>query len=244
MKRKILVAALGLGCMQLTAAVVSFSDGFEGATIDPFWQVTQVNGTISTSTDVAYAGSRSAKFESTSGGQRSIDLRHDLGELMYGTVSVQFYDYAPGQQTLYEHLGLYEPLSLTDSSVGVADYDANCYLAAVGATGPGQICGSFPGVYTTSIGRTAGWHEFSISRSNTSISIRIDGTLVFTQAGDFPFQYVILNVFGPSFRPNTVVYWDNFQIDAQSASVPEPATTALIGGGLLVLCLRKLRKGR
>ena len=244
MKHWLLIPALVLASGAMPGAVVSFSDGFEGATIDPFWQVVQDFGAISTSTDAAYSGSQSAKFASASGGQRDMRLTHDFGEQMYGTVSVRFYDYAPGQETLYQFLRLYTLNSFGDNFVGAADYDAFCYQAGAVPAGPNQNCGIYPGTYTTGTPRAAGWHLFEMDANESSITISIDSNTVFSQAGDFSFRYVHLSVSGPDWRPNTFAYWDDVQIDVRSAAIPEPATATLLGAGILLLGLRKLAGAR
>lgn len=244
MSKWLLVPIMCAAATAMPGAVVSFTDGFEGASIDPFWQVTQDYGTVSTSADLAFSGTQSAKFASISGGQRGMRLTHDFGEAMYGIVSVRFYDYAPGQETLYEFLRLYTVNAFGENFVGAADYDAFCYQAGSVPSGPNQSCGIYPGTYTTNTARTAGWRLFEIDASSTAISISIDGSQVFTQAGDFPFRYVDLAVSGPFWRPNTLVYWDDFQVNAESAAIPEPSAAVLVGCGLLILGLRRPNEGR
>lgn len=233
-------------CVLSLAAPVTFSDSFEGPTFDPFWTVTQSFGTVSTSTDLAFSGSQSAKFASSSGGQRSMHLEHTFAEPIKGLFSVRFYDYAPGSETLYMSFGLTnssQPSWNTD--VGAKDFDAFCYAASAAGTGPNGSCGIYPQLSTTTVARTAGWRLFEINVGGSDIKIYIDGTLVHTALGDFSFDGVSLNVFGPSWRPNTLVYFDDFSVDGYTASqVPEPGTLSSLALGAAALAALRRRRNR
>jgi Bacterial Ig-like domain (group 3) len=195
-------------------------DGFEGPTIDPFWTVTQQFGSITTSTDVAHSGAQSAKFSSSSGGQRNIILSHTVASPTKGTFEVWFYDNAPGQQTLYEYIQLLNSSTGDKAFIGTQDFDAFCYTAflyngAQGTTlGPNANCGVFPQVLTTSVTRTQGWHLLEIVVAPAAVTFFIDTTQVFTTTGDYGFDNVSLVVTGPSFRPDTVAYFDDFLFTA------------------------------
>jgi hypothetical protein len=82
-----------------------------------------------------------------------------------------------------------------------------------------------------------GWHLLSITLGVNDSSISIDGNPIFSLPGSFTFDTVQLEMFGPAFRPNTVAYFDDFSISANS--VPEPrgigwAMAALFFCGLAV----------
>src|SRR5690349_24329307 len=88
----------------VASAQSAYSDDFEATTVNAFWTSTmQQNGTVALSTDQNYtsSGIRSIKFASASGGQREMHLTHTFSAPTKGTFSVWYYDYAPGQQTLY-----------------------------------------------------------------------------------------------------------------------------------------------
>jgi hypothetical protein len=213
----------------------TFTDGFEGTSFNPFWTLTQQLGTITLSTDETFTGSQSAKFTAGSGGQRNLFLTHTFSSEMVGTVSVYFFDAAPGEQTLYEKLSLSDSQNGTDANVGTQDFDAFCYSAAIGAAGPNANCGQFPQESTTDVMRTEGWHLLSITAGLTDSFISIDGNQVFNLPGPFTFDTVQLEMFGPGFRPNAVAYFDDFSIT--SSTVPEPRNLgwvmpALFFGGL------------
>jgi hypothetical protein len=191
---------------------VSVSDSFEGVAIYPFWTTSQDFGSISLSTDHAYSGSHALKFASSSGGNRSMALRHVFPTLAKGTVSIAFYDDAPGTETLYEQLTVSDSKnSAVSATVGTMDFDSECYEASFGASGPNAICGIYPQTTTTPVRRTPGWHVFSISFGAANVSISIDGDVVFTGSGTYDFDTIQLAVSGPSWRPNTLAYFDDFR---------------------------------
>src|SRR5262249_46271897 len=83
---------LSLAAPSVQAAMV-FSDGFEGPTLDPFWTMDVTNGSITVpSTAAAHGGASSAQFNSTSGGNRYVFLRHDFAAPVFGTASVWVFD--------------------------------------------------------------------------------------------------------------------------------------------------------
>jgi len=192
------------------AGTITFLDDFEAQSIDPFWTTTQEYGTVALSSDQAHSGSQSAKFSSTSGGQRNILLKHEFPNVIEGNVSVWFYDTAPGQQTLYSFLTLYNSTVPWGESgylfgLGVNDWDGSNYFFG----GPEQL-----GDGRTSIPRTVGWHKFEIKISSTGGQMFIDDILVHSFTGDFGFNAVQLSLSGPDWRPNATYYFDDFRLDA------------------------------
>jgi hypothetical protein len=203
----VVFAQLG-GTQTASGAASVYSDDFEAATIDPFWSVTEQYGTVELSSDQAHSGSQSAKFSSTSGGQRQISLAHDFPDVTKGSVSVWFYDTTAGQNTLYALLDIFNSTVAWGEPgyrfhVGVWDSNPDWYGAADGIT-----------TVLTSIPKTVGWHEFKIAYNSSSVQILIDGTEVASYAGDYGFDRSVIGVFGPSWRPNGTFYWDDFNVEA------------------------------
>jgi hypothetical protein len=210
-----------IGCASVAggAAAQSFSDTFEAAALDPGWVIAQQqSGTVSLSTDQnnTLGGSQSLKLASTSGDQRYVKLRRYLGAPMKGTVAVDFYDAAPGQETLYVNFDLSNTESRMHATLGTQDFDAYCYkgfitVADAGVIfGPNANCGIYPQLSTTNVQRTPGWHRFSITIGSQDVVLSIDSTPVYTFPGDFSFDRIELDLSGPVWRPNTVAYFDNF----------------------------------
>src|SRR5579859_2895372 len=205
-----ILAALLVASPVYAAPPISFGDSFEGLKLYPFWSALQQSGSVSLSTDRAYSGSHSLKFASASGNNRNIAVKHVFGTPTKGTVSVAFYDYAPGQQTLYEQLSLsLSTNSAVYASVGTMDFDSQCYEATFGTNGgPNAVCGAYPQMSTTPIVRSAGWHILSIAFGQATASISIDGVVVYSASGNLQFDTIQLAVSGPSWRPDTVAYFD------------------------------------
>jgi hypothetical protein len=211
----VLVARLPLsGVTAQTPALSSYSDSFEGPTLNPFWTALQQNGSIVTSTEQVHSGSRAAKFASSPGGQRYLQLTHRFDAPVKGSFAVWFYDFAPGQETLYEQLQLFNSTDGSGAGIGTQDYDSQCYTSGLYAggvsLGPDATCGYYPQASTTNVRRTIGWHRFEISVGERAIGFSIDGTQVYSTTADLRFDSVTLNVSGPYWRPDTVGYFDDF----------------------------------
>jgi len=208
-----LVIASGVSVYASTPPAISFTDSFEGVTLYPYWSLATQNGTIGTSTNFAYSGSRSLRIASRSGGDRSIVLKHNFGLLTKGVVSIAFYDAAPGEETLYEQFAVYNSKNpAVSAAVGTMDFDSECYMAGFGTDGPNALCGIYPQMSTAPVKRTAGWHVLTISYGQTTVSISIDGKVVFVSTpGNYQFDTIQISVSGPSWRPDTTAYFDNFQ---------------------------------
>lgn len=198
----------------------SLLDTFEAPTINPlFWTQTQQYGTVHLSTDQnkTFGGKQSLKFSSTTGGQREISVSHRFASPQKGTFSIWFYDVAPGQQTQYEQISLYNSITTDYASIGTQDFDAYCYEAQLLnensglQQGPNQNCGQYPQVSTTNVQRTAGWHMLSIFIGTDSITLAIDGNSVFTTSGNYAYDQVAITQSGPNWRPDTYSYWDDYE---------------------------------
>lgn len=225
MKQTLRVALLlVMSLISISAHAQTFSDSYEGSAVDPFWAVTEQFGAISLTTEQAHSGIQSAKFSSSFGGQREVHLIHNFATAQKGVFSVYFYDAAPGQETLYEKLNLYDTTSGESASIGTQDFDAFCYTVQMFnystnvLQGPNGNCGIYPQTSTTNVLRTAGWHKLQIDVSSGSTSFSIDGVQVFTSLGDYSFDSVDISVRGPDWRPNTVAYFDDFSFQASGAN--------------------------
>jgi hypothetical protein len=203
-----------------------YIDGFESPAIGPFWSLTQTFGTVGLTSTVAHTGGQAVQFTSASGGQRDLHMAHRFSGPQKGAFTIWFNDVAAGSQTLYEQLNLTNSLAPNQSAnIGIMDYDAHCYVAWLtdagnGVHGPNRRCGVFPQVTTTNVPRTPGWHRLSIVVGATETTFSIDGVNVLVVPGDFAFDRVDVSVTGPSWRPNTVAYFDDFEFDPNAGYVP------------------------
>jgi len=235
MKKKLFVGLaivmfliVGTVC-SVNATAITFSDDFEAQSFDPFWaDIYQDYGTVTLSSDQAHSGTQSAKFSSTSGGQRWVWLSHKFSEVISGEVSVWFYDITPNQNNLYSSLTLYNSTVTWGEpgyifSLGIMDFNRYNYYS----TSPSSTGG------TPVLQRTLGWHEFKITTGSTGGQMFIDDTLVNSYTGDHGFDSVYLTLSGPYWRPNATYYFDDFSITTSAAPVPEPATILLLGTGLV-----------
>jgi hypothetical protein len=206
------------------AQAQTFFDSYEGSAVDPFWTKTEQFGSVSLTTEQAHGGLQSAKFSSSFGGQREMHLSHNFPSAQKGIFSIYFYDFAPGQETLYEKLNLYNATSGENASIGTQDFDAYCYTVQMYnyntnvLQGPNGTCGIYPQTSTTNVSRTAGWHKLEINVSAVGVSFSIDGVQVFNTQGDYSYDSIDISVTGPFWRPNTVAYFDDFNFQANGTN--------------------------
>lgn len=226
MKRTLRAAFLliVMSLITVSAQAQTFFDSYEGSAVDSYWTITEQFGTISLTAEQAHNGTGSAKFSSSFGGQREMHLTHNFPSPQKGFFSIYFYDAAPGQETLYEKLNLYNSITGENAAIGTQDFDAFCYTAQMYnpntnvLQGPNGTCGIFPQTTTTNVSRTAGWHKLEINVSTGGVSFAIDGTTVFEANGDYSFDSVAISVAGPFWRPNTAAYFDDFKFQENGAN--------------------------
>ncbi len=192
--------------------MAGFTDNFEGPALDPFWSPSAVSGSITfPSTAQAHSGNQSVQFNSTyNTGQKNITLAHDFASPIFGEASVWIYD--TGADVASSN---YIQLTIEDTTNGGGkgaylnawDYDAGPsnggdYVFGVS----GRIDYQFTG-----IDRTQAWHQFRIDSEPDSLSLAVDGITVYTGAGGVPFNQVKLQMYGPTWRPAWVSYFDDFE---------------------------------
>jgi hypothetical protein len=223
-KNLTLLAALGLGLFGLSAKA-QFSDGFEGPSLDPFWSTSLQSGYIvCPSSTRAHTGSHSLELVSTStSSDKWVFVYHQFQQPTYGTVSVWVYDTGADVSSAN-----YITFDITRASSDVAvikTYDFDL--------GPGQGGSTYyywatnvPSGPSSGIDRTQAWHQFTISCLPNALTLRIDGTLIYTGPGGQTFDKVEMYLHGPYWRPAWSVQFDDFQF------TPDPGLDVHMYAGL------------
>jgi hypothetical protein len=188
---------------------VSFTDGFEGQSLDPFWVPNLTGGSVLfPATAQAHGGAQSVKLSVSGGMESHLFLDHVMPALSYGTVSVWVYDPTPGQ--FGNFFGLYLESSTNILDLQTFDYEGSEYHY--------QLSGVS---YPTGVPRTKAWHQFSIQSTAEAVSFSIDGITVYTGPGGIPFDLIRLGVYGSVAASSP--YFDDFQVSATPAEAPRVA---------------------
>jgi hypothetical protein len=240
MKRTILIcvvlSSILIGVGRASGGGITYTDGFEAPTLNPFWSTYSQSGSIALSTAQAHSGEQSVQFTSSAGSEnKSIELSHTFSTPIYGVTSVWVLDTGAGAASSNYISFLISNSNLNFTAV-IGTYD---YGFAGGGPGRGDQYdfsdSPFAGATATGIERSLAWHQFSFVDTPQSLSIMVDGVTVYTRAGagGTPLDQVVLEMSGPSWRPGWVSYFDDFSFS--QASVPEPSTLTLAGVSICVL---------
>lgn len=212
---------------------VSFQDGFEAATFDPFWSKFELNGAVSLTSSRVHTGSQAAQFATNaSGGNKELQLFHYFAAPIFGSASVWVYDAAADAAS-----GNYIEFYATSSGNYVGklmtqDFD-------LGASNGGHYdYSTAQGGGSTTVDRTQDWHHFEITSLPDLLRLSVDGVSVFSAPVGTPFDGIAMNVHAPGFRPGLSVQFDDFQL------VPEPSSIGLILSGAAAIALACVRHRR
>ncbi len=198
--------------------VLSFVDGFEGPTLDPFWTKIEISGFVTMpSTERAHGGSQSVKFTSTnSSSSKDVGLTHSFGTAGCGRSSIWLFDTGANQSSSNQFW-----FSMSNSVTGRgALLAAADYGVADGATYYYDVHGITAHVIT----RTQNWHQFTIDSEPTGLTLLIDGQTVYSSSEAIPFDKVNIQMVAPNWRPEWTSYWDDFEFQE---SGPDLAATSL-----------------
>jgi hypothetical protein len=183
------------------AMSTTFTDGFEGSFLNPFWTVEPGPGTATLTNSAAYAGSQSLKLEVSPTFPWTTGVIHDFSSEQYGSVSVS---------------AMSGPLC-NCSAAALSIYDGTGqWIAVFQRTGDGSFALRFwppgsPGEIPATPVSTplAGWHQLEINSTAGGITAKFDGAVVFTNSAVAKFRYVDLQVWG---GPAGSEYFDNFSV--------------------------------
>ncbi len=211
-----------------------YVDNFEGATLNSFWTTRQNSGSITfPSTAVAHGGHQSVQFNTTANtGQKNVELQHTFAAPIFGSVSIWMYDTGAGVSSAnYMGFAILNTSLGVDSSIGTQDYDLG---PSNGGTYTFGVFGGSGGA--SSIVRTQGWHQFTIDSEMTSLTFSIDGTTIYAGPGGTPFDYFWMYLGGPTWRPASTTYFDDFEFQEAPAanSMIYWSTDFKLNGGTVV----------
>jgi hypothetical protein len=215
-KNLILLAVLGLGLLGVSANA-QFSDNFEGASLNPFWSTALQSGyVVCPSSTRAHSGSYSVELVTTDTGlDKNVRIYHTFAAPTYGTVSFWVYDTAAGFASANSITFYVSRASAAVATIWTPDYSSSTYnWGALGANGP------------TTVARSQAWHQFTISCLSDSITLKIDGIVVYSGAGGQQFDRVDMDLSGISWRPAWSMQFDDFQF------VPDPGLDVHLYAGL------------
>jgi hypothetical protein len=215
----------------------TFNDGFEAASLDPFWTIVGVNGsTVSfPSTAHIHGGSQSVQLNTfNTGQQKEIQLNHNFGAPLYGLFTTWVYDSGAGQasgnylEAYVNSAGGAQTVKLFTQDFDLGPSNGGHYYYQTDATG----------VVDTGIARTANWHQFSIDLESTGTILKVDGTTVYSgPAGTF--SVLTINEHAPDFRSGQTAWVDDVSINVSAA--PEPTSATLLSLGATLIVARRRR---
>jgi hypothetical protein len=230
--------AIAITCWAASASAQQFNDDFEAPALDAYWNhfYSTPYATGALSTEQARSGVQSFKMDALDGGQRFFLIGRDFVGPTKGSFSVHIYDTAPGQETQYAQLGVYDFAAGRFFDFGIFDLAPSEYLINLSdATGSSSLIGS-------GVARSLGWHKFQIDMLASDIVFSIDDNEVYRLADDLSAAQVRLSLFSPEWRPAQAFYFDDYS--GPIGAVPEPASIALLLAGLGTLAMRARGQGQ
>ena len=223
--RKLFCLLLGSCPLICSTAAATFTDGFEGSSINPFWTASGPGTKILTNS-MAFSGSQSLQLTASSNSPWDADLTHDFGSVQSGSVSVYAYTGV---------LGSAAGLQIDDATYtwsAVLQRDATGGFIARVNHGTSESDFSFAG--------SPGWHELEIDVNQSGVTFKFDGTAIFSNPSVTGFRYVDLQVWGASIGSE---YFDSFAATTNGATLPSITTTSLPGGAVGVAYGQTLAAG-
>jgi hypothetical protein len=205
-----------------------FIDGFEGPSLDPFWNhKTQVSGTIAPTTALPHSGQQSLQMQTVNtSSNKYLFLGHNFADPTYGRVEVWVYDNgADVSSSNYLFLTLYNSAENKRAFIGTFDYD-------LGAGNGGDVYyfnnwapQHSSGGIRSGIDRTQGWHHWEIESTPQHQVLSIDNQVVYSSAAGLSFDQLHISTSGPSWRPPWNGFFDDFAFVEYGD--PDLAPTAL-----------------
>jgi autotransporter-associated beta strand protein len=219
------------------AQSIQFSDNFTSPTLNSWWNADQQNSGSITYPSTTYPagpgvnGAVQLNSTVTSYG-KGIQLGHQFSQPMYGDASISFYDTAANLAS-----GNYMGFSFQNSALNenahltTMDYDNLFGTPGNPNYGGAYNYYTFSGVSNASlVNRTAAWHEYEIDDTPQSLTLLVDGTVVYSGPGGTPFDNINFDLSGPTWRPALGTYLANFSFSGSTA-VAGPSVWASAASG-------------
>ncbi|HUS36038.1 MAG TPA: hypothetical protein VM680_11870, partial [Verrucomicrobiae bacterium] len=197
----------GAGSPQSLAA--QFSDNFEAAALNSFWEPYQTAGVVSISTDRTHSGSRSLALTSFNlSVQKNIGVIHNFGQQVHGTFSIWVWD-SGADLSSANYVGVWARNRATQESLGIftQDYD-------LGPSNGGIYYYSAPlAAAASTVDRTQAWHRFTVTALADSVSLSVDNRVIYSAPVGFSFDAIEFEIHAPGFRPAFTYWFDDFNVD-------------------------------
>lgn len=219
---------VGTFTLHVATAPQNFSDGFEAATINPFWTslVTGTDGGLVHLTNtIAHTGSQSIELD-TSGTFAQSYLSHNFSSPIYGTAQVWVYDNTPytGYKILMIYNGTDGPGTAYHIYLDWGEQQTHLYYPATSTTWANTV------LLPAQTSKT--WHLWTFTSAPSGVTIQIDGATVFTQAINFPFDTIRFSQQGGA----GAAFFDDFSVRQSivPTSVPAAINSSPSGASVLV----------
>jgi hypothetical protein len=194
-----LVTVLGVAPF---APADSFTDGLEGASINPYWAVVPYGyGAAALTNAASYSGSQSVLIAEGTQYPYGVWLQHDYGSQVSGSVSVWMLDNV--------FVGNGAALEIRD----VNGFD----LAVLQRISSGFVARVFPGPDEGDcfISTSGGWHQLEIDTGQTGVTLKLDGVSFCANPAITGFRYVAFEVWG---NPGAAVSISTISVPASHRS--------------------------
>jgi hypothetical protein len=200
-------------CLTPAIRANTYSDSFEGASINPFWTVSGP-GSATLTTTVAQSGSQSLLLTLSSVFPWDVNLDHTFSADTIGDASVDM--------QVTQCCNFSAALQITSSNGDWVDIER----VSSGATDARESIGGVQTVYPVTFSASP-WQSLDVPVNANGVSASLNGATIFTDPRFTGFDEVTLEVWG---GPSGSAYFDSFSVTTAS---PEPGSGLLLTGILL-----------
>lgn len=220
-----------VSALPVSGQTFSFSDGFEGASLSPFWSGSAWPGAgiYLSATGQAHSGSQSVQLDVPH--RSDAGLSHTFDIPVYGEMSVWVYESEGNPLDVFFGIQGAEGGPVWMDGLSPSDtYDAHYYDPESGLQS-----------VTGTTHRTSSWHQLTISSLERGLSLSVDGNLLYTGSARPMTSFFLGANHVAHDSPDGPLFWDDFS--GTFTSVPEPSAWAqLVLAGAMVYTLRRRPK--